>query len=205
MYHHQLHGARPAGYGSDRQGIVPQGGLAHRGNRALHQESSAAHYFAPEWGVDVCLRCGRGPLAHLDTERKGEGCFLPRSCSGGYILNNGGNTLSLKYDTCECGTIPQEAELNTASKRIAEGMGVTNAITGPFGENRSTGVGKVKHPSTKQLWVQEDRQRCCVEVHRLRRAENSSGMLTHPLWESELKQGLRWMEYHTPGECLGRT
>lgn len=42
-----------------------------------------------------------------------------------------------------------------------------------------------------------------VKSHKVARAENAAGILTRPMGESEVKQGLHRMEYHTPKVCLG--
>lgn len=62
--------------------------------------------------------------------------------------------------------------------------------------------GRSKHLSTEQLCGQGGIQSCDVEVKKVPRADSASDILTHPVGESEIKEGLQRMEYPTPDECL---
>lgn len=66
-----------------------------------------------------------------------------------------------------------------------------------------TGLGKVKHLSTKQLWVQGAVQSYAMEGRKVPRAENASDISARPVGEAEMKEGLRRTEYQTPVESLG--
>ena len=55
------------------------------------------------------------------------------------------------------------------------------------------GTGKVKHLTTKQLWVQGAVQAYGMEVLNVPRAENSADILTHPTTGGEMDAGLDLM------------
>lgn len=139
-----------------------------------------------------------------------------KSCSGVYSQHNRG-----RLPTGVLGkrrTVLGEAKLNSAVKGISEGIWVYSAAKELFIDDRTmilcvgasackgtllrTGVGKVNHLSTKQLWVQGAIQGYGVEVQNVPRAEHASDMLTHPVGEMEFQEGLHRMEYRTPDECV---
>ena len=57
------------------------------------------------------------------------------------------------------------------------------------------GTGKVKHLSTKQLWVQSVAETFPLEVHKIQRSEKFSDMLTHTLSERDAKGQLKRMGF----------
>lgn len=98
-------------------------------------------------------------------------------------------------------------------------MGLGNALKELFPDERSTiisveanacngmllrtAAGKVERLSTKQLWVQGAIQSNGMEAQEAPRAENASGISAHPMGGVRIEGGPPWMEYHTPGGCLG--
>lgn len=99
-----------------------------------------------------------------------------------------------------------EAESNSAATGTSEGIGVASAIRELFAETMKvilsvdeiacrgmllrTGVGKAKHRSIRQLWVQGGVQHYGLGAHELPDAGNAPDTLARPGGESELKQGL---------------
>ena len=92
-----------------------------------------------------------------------------------------------------------EAELNSALKGASEGLGLKTMLdemgnttelvllgdsTASRGILLREGVGRIKHLSVKQLWVQERIAAEELEVRQIPRAENVSDALTHH-WTSE--------------------
>ena len=57
------------------------------------------------------------------------------------------------------------------------------------------GSGKVKHLSTKQLWVQGAVRAYGVEVVKIPRAANLADMLTHDVTHRELCENMNGMRY----------
>lgn len=92
----------------------------------------------------------------------------------------------------------------TLKEMFSEDRGMTLSLdANPYeGMLLRTGTGQVKRLSTKRPWAQGGSQSYGVEVRKVPRAIDASEVLTHPVGELELKEGLGWMEYHTPGECL---
>ena len=87
-----------------------------------------------------------------------------------------------------------EAELNAAVKGISEGLGIKN-LCEEFGRNLKLqvgtdasvcnsiilrqGCGKIKHLTTKQLWIQGAVETNDIKILKIPRAINSSDLLTH--------------------------
>ena len=104
-----------------------------------------------------------------------------------------------------------EAELNSSVKALSEVLGVRNwweEMTGQTLESTlhvdssacrgmllRAGTGKVKHLSTKQLWVQAVVETYPVEVVKIPRRENFADMLTHCLPEGAAEAQLKRMHY----------
>ena len=100
-----------------------------------------------------------------------------------------------------------EAELNSSVKAISEALGVINLWDELFGKRLDsvvcvdssacrgmllrTGTGRVKHLSTKQLWVQAAIETFPMSIQKVPRSENCADMLTHPLCEKETERQLR--------------
>ena len=57
------------------------------------------------------------------------------------------------------------------------------------------GAGKVKHLTTKQLWIQGAIKAYGIEVVKVRREYNCADMLTHEVTKSQLEYGLRVMGF----------
>lgn len=64
-------------------------------------------------------------------------------------------------------------------------------------------AGKMNHFSTKQLWVQGAMQTHGMGVQRVRHAENASDILTNPVRDFDVREGLKGMGYDTPEVCMG--
>ena len=58
-----------------------------------------------------------------------------------------------------------------------------------------TGAGRVKHLSTKQLWVQAAVETQGIAIHKISRSENFADMLTHCLPERESQSQLQQMHF----------
>ena len=102
-----------------------------------------------------------------------------------------------------------EAELNSAVKGVSEAIGLQGLIKEMLDVHLAVrinvdasacrgmllrqGSGKVKHLTTKQLWVQGAIQSFGLEVRKVRRDENSADILTHPSSSDALAQGLQAM------------
>lgn len=140
------------------------------------------------------------------------------SCRGSYIQKNGGTICHWSNTQGNVALLSGEAELNSAVNIMSEGIGVINAAMEMFGERRTAslrvdasackgmllraGTGKVRHLSTKQLWVQGAIQSYGVEVHKVPRADNASDVLTHPVGVSEWGTTLgrrSWLPVSTGG------
>ena len=90
-----------------------------------------------------------------------------------------------------------EAELNSSVKAISEGLSVIHLYEELFHERLESnvhvdssackgmllraGAGKVKHLSTKQLWVQAAAEMYGIDVVKIPRAGNCADLLTHSL------------------------
>ena len=102
-----------------------------------------------------------------------------------------------------------EAELNSAVKGISEAIGLRELLreilqvtvtirihvdaSACKGMLLRHGTGKVKHLTTKQLWVQGAFQAHGMEVLKVPRAENSADILTQPTTGEEMAAGLDLM------------
>lgn len=143
-----------------------------------------------------------------------------KSCSGGHIQRNG-RTICHWCKTQTIVTLPfGEAGLSSAVQDISDGIRVINTIKEFFGEEHKTilsvgenackgmllriGAGKARHLSAKHQWVLGAIQGDGVGVQNVPRTDTASDILTHPAEESELKQGLRRMEFQTrgSGRCI---
>ena len=119
-----------------------------------------------------------------------------RSTSGGFILL--GNNLIQHWSNLQS-TIALssgEAELNSSVKGVSEGIGIyelwrewhglteigiklnidSSAAKGTLSRR---GSGRIKHLTTKQLWVQEAIRNYSIEIVKINRSINSSDLLTH--------------------------
>ena len=105
-----------------------------------------------------------------------------------------------------------EAELNAAVKTVSEMVGVANLYQEVYGENvqmdlsvdasackgmiMRAGRGRVKHLSTKQLWIQGAVEAWGMKVHKIPRNDNCADILTHSSSHAEVKQHLQQMSYY---------
>lgn len=137
-----------------------------------------------------------------------------RSCSGGFI-KLGGTTVSHWSKTqSNIALSSGEAELNAAVKGVSEGVGVYELMNEILNMKMNMelfldasacrgmvlrqGTGKVKHLTTKQLWVQGAVQSYGLIVSKVDRADNAADALTHPLAEHLLASALKAMSFVQP-------
>jgi hypothetical protein len=129
-----------------------------------------------------------------------------KSCSGGCILN--GRHLIAHWSKLQ-GNIALssgEAELNAAVKGVSEVIGVQEMCK-EFGYDPGViistdasvcksillrhGAGKIKHLTTKQLWVQGAIETYSYKVCKLPRDLNSSDLMTHGCAKEDFNAHLR--------------
>ena len=126
-----------------------------------------------------------------------------RSCSGGLILL--GDALISHWSKTQASVALSsgEAELNSTVKGLSEGLGVwqlINEIWGVevpisvLGDSSACrgmllrhGAGRVKHLSTKQLWVQEAVRTYSIDACKIAREDNHSDSLTHEVSHNSMK------------------
>ena len=120
-----------------------------------------------------------------------------KSCSGGTILLAGIPLAFWSKTQSNIALSSGEAELNSSVKAISEGLSVIHLYEELFHERLETnvhvdssackgmllraGAGKVKHLSTKQLWVQAAAEMYGISVYKIPRAGNCADLLTHSL------------------------
>ena len=134
-----------------------------------------------------------------------------KSCSGG-VLHIAGVPISFwSKSQSNIALSSGEAELNSSVKAMSEMLGIMNLWEELFmwplnavlhvdssaccGMLLRSGIGRVKHLSTKQLWVQAVVEACPVEVVKVPRSSNFADMLTHCLPQSEAGAQLRKMNF----------
>jgi len=123
------------------------------------------------------------------------GCVKTRrSTSGGYVAL--GSHLLAHWARTQIGVALSsgEAELNSALKLGCEAIGIQvmaseleiNLNIEMYGDSSAAkgtlarqGSGKIKHLSTKQLWLQEKVTSGDIKYHKIPRAKNASDVLTH--------------------------
>ena len=134
-----------------------------------------------------------------------------KSCSGGVMCLAGMPIAFWSKSQSNIALSSGEAELNSSVKAISEIIGIMNLWEELFGSPlKSTlhvdssackgmllrvGAGKVKHLSTKQLWVQAVVETFPVEIVKIPRTDNCADMLTHCLPEKEAASQLKRMQY----------
>ena len=134
-----------------------------------------------------------------------------KSCSGGSLQLGGTTVQHWSKVQSNVALSSGEAELNSAVKGVSEAIGLKELIQEVFDINLAVridvdasacrgillrqGSGKVKHLSTKQLWVQGAIQSFGLEVRKVPRVSNSADILTHPLSGDALAQGLQAMGF----------
>ena len=132
-----------------------------------------------------------------------------KSCSGGSLQLNGTTVQHWSKLQSNVALSSGEAELNSAVKGVSEAIGLQELIKEVFDVHLAVrlnvdasacrgillrqGSGKVKHLTTKQLWVQGAIQSYGLEVRKVSRECNSADILTHPTSEEAMAQGLQAM------------
>ena len=132
-----------------------------------------------------------------------------RSCSGGSLQLGGSTVHHWSKLQANVALSSGEAELNSAVKGISEAIGLKELMQEVLGVSPEItfhvdasacrgillrqGAGKVKHLTTKQLWVQGAIKAYSIEVKKIPRNVNSADILTHPVSGDELVQGTRMM------------
>ena len=120
-----------------------------------------------------------------------------KSCSGGAILLAGVPLSFWSKTQSNIALSSGEAELNSCVKAISECLSVIHVWEEMFHEGLEasvyvdssackgmllrSGAGKVKHLSTKQLWVQASAEMYGITVLKIPRAGNCADLLTHSL------------------------
>lgn len=134
-----------------------------------------------------------------------------KSCSGGVVLLAGVPITFWSKAQSNVALSSGEAELNSSVKAISETVGTMNLWEELFrhhlkaklhvdssackGMLLRSGTGRVKHLSTKQLWVQGAIETEAIEVKKVPRRENCADMLTHCLAEGECGRQLQMMKF----------
>ena len=134
-----------------------------------------------------------------------------KSCSGGVMFLAGVPIHFWSKTQSNIALSSGEAELNSSVKALSETLGVSNLWHELFGRELETslhvdssackgmllraGTGRVKHLSTKQLWVQGAIEAFAVQVIKIPREANCADMLTHSLPEGEARGQLRRMGF----------
>ena len=105
-----------------------------------------------------------------------------------------------------------EAESNACIKGVSEAIGLRELLQENLGMKVGIrvvvdasacrgmllrqGSGKVKHLTTKQLWVQEAVQSYAIEVCKIPREKNYANALTHPSTAEDMYRALVSMHFH---------
>ena len=94
------------------------------------------------------------------------------------------NTIALSSGEAELGGIVKGASLGLGFKSMAADLGVNVTVrvhsdsSAAIGISRRQGLGKVRHLSVADLWVQERLKAGDVELHKVLGAENPADVLT---------------------------
>jgi hypothetical protein len=153
------------------------------------------------------------PILHVWTDSDWAGDLESRrSCSGGSLQLDTATVHHWSKLQTNVALPSGEAELNAAAKGISEGIGVYESMKEMFrvsprivlhidasaceGILLRQGAGRVKHLTTKQLWVQGAVKTYGIDVDKVPRRINSSDILTHPVSSAELTQGLNSMWFN---------
>ena len=142
-----------------------------------------------------------------------------RSCSGG-LISVGGNLIHHWSKTQQTVALSSgEAEMNASVKAISEGIGVTELLkeigikdvrmtvytdsSACKGMILRRGSGKVKHLTTKQLWVQGAVRAHEIDIQEIPREANIADMLTHAVNKREMSDAMRMLGYHSDDSLVG--
>ena len=134
-----------------------------------------------------------------------------KSCSGGVMCLAGMPIAFWSKSQSNIALSSGEAELNSSVKTLSEMLGVIGVWEEVFGRVLPStlhtdssackgmllraGAGKVKHLSTKQLWVQAVVEATPITIMKIPRRDNCADMLTHCLPEGEAASQLRRMNF----------
>ena len=137
-----------------------------------------------------------------------------RSCSGGYVQLDGTTLAHWSKLQSNVALSSGEAELNATVKGLSEAIGIWELVHEVTGRQLEIklhvdssackgmvlrhGAGKVKHLTTKQLWVQGAVRAYGVEVLKVPRERNAADVLTHNVTKSSMMAGLEAMGYREP-------
>ena len=133
-----------------------------------------------------------------------------KSCSGGVLLLAGVPVTLWNKSQSNIALSSGEAELNSV-KAISEALGVINSweelvksqlhatvrvdSSACKGMLMRSGSGRVKHLSTKQLWVQSVVEAFPRQIEKISRSDKCADMLTHSLAETEAARQLQIMGF----------
>ena len=139
-----------------------------------------------------------------------------RSCSGGYVQLDGTTLTHWSKLQSNVALSSGEAELNATVKGLSEAIGIWELVHEVTGRQLGIklyvdssackgivlrhGAGKVKHLTTKQLWVQGAVRTYGVEVIKVPRERNAADVLTHDVAKSSMMAGLEAMGYWENGK-----
>ena len=134
-----------------------------------------------------------------------------KSCSGGVLLLAGVPVTFWSKSQSNVALSSGEAELNSSVKAISETLGVINLweelmksqlhstvrvdSSACKGMLTRSGSGRVKHLSTKQLWVRSVEEAFPLQIEKISRSDNCADMLTHSLAEAEAARQLQIMGF----------
>ena len=156
---------------------------------------------------------GEGPdgiSAWTDADWAGD-ILTRKSCSGGCLFVNGDLISHWSKTQQNVAISSGESELNATVKAISETIGISEILSEATGKKQKIslktdsracrgilmrhGCGKVKHLTTKQLWVQGAIKTYEIEVIKIKREENMSDLMTHENNPSELTKFMKRMGY----------
>ena len=141
------------------------------------------------------------------------GDVLSRKSTSGGVIKIGGTTVA-HWSKLQSNVALSsgEAELNASVKALSEGIGFIHLYEEIFSRRPEVvlhvdasackgmllrhGVGKLKHLSTKQLWVQGAIGAYSIRVVRIPRAHNVADALTHSISGQELAAQLARANYY---------
>ena len=135
-----------------------------------------------------------------------------KSCSGGTVLLAGVPLSFWSKTQANIALSSGEAELNSSVKAVSECLCVMNLWEELFNQTLPAalhvdssackgmilraGTGKVKHLSTKQLWIQAATESHGINVCKIPRAGNCADLMTHSLPQHQASPHLRKMSFH---------
>ena len=134
-----------------------------------------------------------------------------KSISGGFIKFGGVTVAHWSKNQASVALSSAEAEFNAVVKGLVEGIHISNLIQELWGKAvpvrvstdarackgmlLRSGVGRLKHLSTKQLWAQGAIAAYAIQVQKISRNINSADSMTHVLGFQELSDHVRRMGF----------